>query len=491
MTPHATIQAVDPRTGEAVYEPLAETTSQELDSAVREAHDAFAVWAKTPDSRRAEVVNALADTLDAHVDELVKIAEQETGLGEARLTGEVARTSFQLRMFGQLLEGGELLAAHVDEPIDESPPVGRPRMVRSLVPLGPVAVFGASNFPFAFSVLGGDTASALAAGCSVVVKEHPSHPNLSVRCVELARQVFVDHGFPASVLVGVRGFDAGVSLVSHPVISAVGFTGSQRAGRALWDLVNAREVPIPFYGELGSLNPAFITQAAMSNRRTELAAEAATSIMMGRGQFCTKPALLFIPDDQGFVDELVSQLGEAAPGPLLSPAIRQRFIESVSRVSASGGVSALIADTDASGLSVGPHLLSASVEDYLAGADEIKEECFGPSAVVIRCSQDTDYLKVVEDLEGALVAAVHAESGHDQEIVNTVVDALSGRVGRIVMNGWPTGLAVSPWQHHGGPYPASTSVLHTSVGGQAMMRFVRPLVIQNATPDQWPGLTSM
>lgn len=491
MAPSATIQAIDPRTGEAVYEPLAETTSQELDGAVRDAHNAFAVWAKTPDLKRAEVLNALADALDAHVDELVDIAEHETGLGEVRLTGEVARTSFQLRMFAQLLQEGELLAPHVDEPIEGAPPVGRPRMVRSLVALGPVAVFGASNFPFAFSVLGGDTASALAAGCTVVVKEHPSHPNLSVRVVALARQVFVDHGLPASVLVGVRGFEAGVSLVSHPLISAVGFTGSQGAGRALLDLVNAREVPIPFYGELGSLNPAFITQAAMGARRSELASEAATSIMMGRGQFCTKPALLFIPDDQEFVDELVSQLGEAPTGPLLSPAIRQRFIDSVARVSASSGVTSLVADDDASGLSVGAHLLSVSLEDYLANAHGIKEECFGPSAVIIRCSQDTDYLTVSEDLEGALVAAIHAESGADQEVVNTLVGALAGRVGRIVMNGWPTGLAVSPWQHHGGPYPASTSVLHTSVGGQAMMRFVRPLVIQNATPDQWPGLTSI
>lgn len=491
MAPHATIQAVDPRTGDAVYEPLAETTSQELDSAVREAHDACGVWSKTPDRKRAKMLNALADTLDAHVEELVLIADRETGLGEARLTGEVARTSFQLRMFGQLLEEGELLAAHVDEAIDGAPPVGRPRMVRSLVPLGPVAVFGASNFPFAFSVLGGDTASALAAGCTVVVKEHPSHPNLSVRCVELARRVFVDHGSPASVLVGVRGFDAGVSLVSHPLIAAAGFTGSQAAGRALLDLVNAREVPIPFYGELGSLNPAFITQAAMNARRTELAAEAATSIMMGRGQFCTKPALLFIPDDQEFVDELVSKLGEVASGPLLSPAIRQRFIDSVSRVSASNGVSTLVADDDASGLSVGPHLLSVSLEDYLANAHGIKEECFGPSAVIIRCSDDADYLKASEDLEGALVAAIMAESDTDQDVVHPLVDALAGRVGRIVLNGWPTGLAVSPWQHHGGPYPASTSVLHTSVGGHAMMRFVRPLVIQNATPEQWPGLTSI
>jgi NADP-dependent aldehyde dehydrogenase len=426
--------------------------------------------------------------VDADPASLAELAHQETALGADRLVGEIARTTFQLRLFAEELESGRLLTTDIDEALAGLPPVGHPRLVRRYVALGPVAVFGAGNFPFAFGQLGGDTVSALAAGCTVVVKDHPGHPQLAQTLTALAQTALTGAGFDADVLQSVRGMAAGTALVAHPDVQAGAFTGSQKAGRALFDTATSRPQPIPFYGELGSMNPVFITEAVLSSRRDELATELATSLTMGRGQLCTKPSVIFVPDDQAFIDGLVQALSGVAPGQLLSPTSLERYVKGVSGVAAVNGVTELIPTSAGADLSVAPGLLSTTFENFLERSDELLEECFGPVGLLVRCQSDADFDAAISHLEGALVATVHAVPETDADLARHLVEELSFIAGRVVVNGWPTGLAVTPWQHHGGPYPASTSVLHTSVGSQAMMRFVRPVVIQNVSDDQWPGL---
>ena len=483
-----TLNSINPFTGEAQFEPIAESTPAEVDAVVARSVAASSDWAKAAPAERARALRAIADALEEHPTPLAELAHQETALGADRLVGEIARTSFQLRLFAEELETGRLLATEIDEALPGLPPVGHPRLVRRYVALGPVAVFGAGNFPFAFGQLGGDTASALAAGCTVIVKDHPGHPHLAHRLMELARLALTSAGFDADVLQSVRGMAAGSAVVAHPAVHAGAFTGSQKAGRALFDIATSRPQPIPFYGELGSMNPVFITQSALTARRDELASELAASLTMGRGQLCTKPSVIFVPDDEAFVDGLVHALSAVAPGPLLGPLSLERYIQGVSGVAGITGVAELIPTSAGADLSVAPGLLATGFDNFVKHADELLEECFGPVGLLVRCESERDFDVVIEHLEGALVATVHAVPDTDGALARHLVDELSLIAGRIVVNGWPTGLAVTPWQHHGGPYPASTSVLHTSVGSQAMMRFVRPVVIQNVSDEQWPGL---
>ena len=483
-----TLNSISPFTGEAQFEPIAESTVAEVDAVVARSTAASKAWARLAPTERAGALRAIADAVDADPASLAELAHQETALGADRLVGEVARTTFQLRLFAEELESGRLLTTDIDEALAGLPPVGHPRLVRRYVALGPVAVFGAGNFPFAFGQLGGDTVSALAAGCTVVVKDHPGHPQLAQTLTALAQTALTGAGFDADVLQSVRGMAAGAALVAHPDVQAGAFTGSQKAGRALFDIATSRPQPIPFYGELGSMNPVFITEAALSSRRDELATELATSLTMGRGQLCTKPSVIFVPDDQAFIDGLVQALSGVAPGQLLSPTSLERYVKGVSGVAAVDGVTELIPTSAGADLSVAPGLLSTTFENFLERSDELLEECFGPVGLLVRCQSDADFDAAISHLEGALVATVHAVPETDADLARHLVEELSFIAGRVVVNGWPTGLAVTPWQHHGGPYPASTSVLHTSVGSQAMMRFVRPVVIQNVSDDQWPGL---
>lgn len=484
-----TVVSINPATGKTQYQPLPETSPRELEDIVVRSQQAFTQWFSTRPKERAQVLRALALALEEHAENLANIAETETALGVARLVGEVGRTVFQIKMFATELEEGQQLASQVDLPVEGAPPAGRPRLSRRLVAMGPVGVFGASNFPFAFGELGGDTASALAAGCTVVVKEHPGHPELARTVVEVARKAISSAGANPDILQGVRGFQAGRDLVSHPLIRAVGFTGSEVAGRALFDIAVARSHPIPFYGELGSVNPVFITQAALEERYETLAIEAAGSITLGRGQFCTKPSLIFVPHHDGFLESLRHEISSIAGGPLLAPSSAERFLSSVKSLAAAPGVSELVAPSHAEdGFDIGASVLTVTIKDFLAQPDSYFTECFGPTALLVLCDSDTDFADAIAYLEGALVATIQAVPDADDDLVRRLALSLSALAGRIVLNMWPTGLAVSPWQHHGGPYPASTSPLHTSVGLQAMMRFVRPVVLQNASEDDWPVL---
>lgn len=487
----ATISSINPATGAVQYEPLAETSSAELQDVVERSRQAFSSWASTPAAKRAVVLRQIALALEDQADDLAALADSETALGIPRLVGEVARTVFQIRMFATELDNGELLASHVDEPVEGPPPAGRPRLSRRVVPIGPVAVFGASNFPFAFAELGGDTASALAAGCTVVVKEHPGHPQLAATVVEVAREAISSAGADPDILQGVRGLEAGRKLVSHPAIRAAGFTGSEVAGRALFDLAVSRPQPIPFYGELGSVNPVFISQATLDERFEAVAADAAGSITLGRGQFCTKPSLIFVPQHDGFLEALRSEIAGVSAGPLLAPSSADRFMASVKSLQTAPGITELVAPSQSEDrLEIGASVLSVSMRDFLAQPESYLTECFGPTALLVICESEDDFRDAIDHLEGALVATIQAVPGRDDALVGELVQSLSEIAGRIVMNAWPTGLAVTPWQHHGGPYPASTSPLHTSVGLQAMMRFVRPVVLQNASASDWPSLVA-
>ncbi len=484
------IHSRNPRTGELQFEPLAESAAEDVDVTIQRAHAAWREWSDTSPEDRARVLDAIAEALDHNVEELADIADSETALGRARLVGEVGRTTFQLRLFASELRDGTLLATELDEAVEGAPPAGHPRLERRWVSLGPVAVFGASNFPFAFGELGGDTASALAAGCTVVVKEHPSHPVLAARVIELAQGAAVAAGQSADLISGVRGFEAGKQLVVDPHISAVGFTGSHSAGRALFDLAGARPVPIPFYGELGSMNPVFITQAALDARLEDLAAEAAGSISLGLGQFCTKPALIFVPKSPPFVDLVALALEEMEPGPLLGELSHQRFIDSVDSVTAVPGVEQRVPlRGSVHDRIVGPGLLVVGFRDFVQHENALLEECFGPIALVVMCDGEDDFMSAASMLPGSLVATLHAEADGDRDLVTQLVPLLAQKSGRVVMNGWPTGVAVSHSQHHGGPYPASTAALHTSVGSHAMMRFVRPVVFQNFDSGLWPSIS--
>ncbi|MBU6147587.1 MAG: aldehyde dehydrogenase family protein [Actinomycetales bacterium] len=470
---------VDPRTGSSQQPPMADSDSSEVADAVAAAHTAWLAWRSLSHEHRAMALSAIADALDDDAGPLAALGDAETALGVPRLTGEVARTTFQLRMFGSALRAGAILGQQVDDAVAGPPPAGRPHLVRTRLPLGVVAVFGASNFPLAFGVLGGDTASALAAGCAVVVKEHPAHPRLSAHLVALARSALVRVGAPADVLTSVRGIAAGAALVAAEQVRAVGFTGSTAGGRALFDLAMSRPDPIPFYGELGSVNPVIVTPAAAAARGEEIGTGFVESLTLGAGQFCTKPALLGYPrPSTSLVAAAIAALTAVPAVPLLTPAIAERFTRRVAQLAEVGTLLAGGGAVDQPGAWVRPALVGMSAETYLNGPALVREECFGPAALLVSCSDADQALALASSGPGVLVSCLHTVD--DDAVAPGLAAALAYRSGRVVINGWPTGVAVSPVQMHGGPYPASTRAQDTSVGLAAVDRFTRPVVWQSA-----------
>ncbi|MEV8373973.1 aldehyde dehydrogenase (NADP(+)) [Kribbella sp. NPDC056861] len=450
-----------------------DTTTAELEQVLSDAAAAAKPLAASAPAVRAEWIRAVADALDAAADELVPIAIRESSLPEPRLRGEVARSSGQLRMFADALAEGSLLEIIIDTADPQAKPVPRPDLRRVLVPLGPVLVFAASNFPFAFSVCGGDTASALAAGCPVVVKAHPGHPELSVRTAAVMIDALLAAGAPAGTLGLIQGYDVGVTALKDPRITAAGFTGSVPAGKALHEIAVTRPEPIPFYGELGSLNPVFVTQAAIDARGNEIAAGYVGSFTLGVGQFCTKPGLLFLPAGHGLEDQLIEAAGGVAAAPMLNDRIASGFSSGLDRLRKVDGLRVL---------SDGPAtLLGTTVAELLERREEILEECFGPVSIVVEYSSIEELTAAVEAFEGNLTATLHAESD-DADLARDLLPLLTARAGRVLWNGWPTGVAVSWAQHHGGPFPSTVGSIHTSVGATAARRFQRPVAYQDI-PD--------
>ena len=474
----------DPRTGEVRAQVGFEADTAAVDVAVRAAHATLDALADRV--TRAALLRAAADGVEARAAELIEAADAETALGVPRLTGELARVAYQFRFFADIVDDGAFLGVLVDRP-DPSAAPPRPELRRWKVPIGPVAVFAASNFPFAFSVPGGDTASALAAGCPVVVKAHPDHPQTSELAAATIREAAVKVGLPADVLTLIHGYQAGIDLVRHPLISAVGFTGSIPGGRALFDLAAARPAPIPFYGELGSLNPVLVTERAAAARPDEIAAGLVASYTLGEGQFCTKPGLVLVPAGPAG-DELTRTATEtaatAAPGPLLDTRMREHFLAGFAARAAAPGVRTLTAaaaePTGDAPQAVRPGLLEV---DAVNLSGDLLEECFGPVTVLVRYRDAADAEDVLARLGGNLTATLHAEA--DEPGAAAWLIRLSRFAGRVVFGGWPTGVAVAPAMTHGGPYPATTSPT-TSVGGTAIDRWLRPVTFQTVPPELLP-----
>lgn len=453
------------------------TTRAELDEAAAAARRAFAVTVASTAAERAAWLRAVADALDAARDELVAIADDETRLGVTRLNGEVARTTAQLRLFADAIVEGSYLEATIDHPDPTTTPP-RPDLRRMLRPLGPVAVFGASNFPFAFSVAGGDTASALAAGCPVIVKGHSAHARLSRRTAEVVTEALRAAGAPDGVFGHVEGRETGVALVQHPEIRAVGFTGSLHGGRYLFDLAQQRPDPIPFYGELSAVNPVLITPAAIEARADELAAGLAGSFTLGAGQFCTNPGVVLVPAGSGFAERVGAAVAAASAVPMLTDGIAAAFAEGVGALAGHADVEVVAGDPAQQPGTGAPVVLRTTTAAVLADPSALFHECFGPSTLVIEYMDVADALAAVRAVGGSLTASVHAQPGED---VAPIVEVLSEVAGRVLFAGWPTGVAVSWAQQHGGPWP-STTTIHTSVGVTALRRFLRPIAFQDA-PD--------
>ncbi|MFC6090505.1 aldehyde dehydrogenase (NADP(+)) [Saccharothrix lopnurensis] len=472
------IQGYDPRTGEPHGEPVPETTDSGVDAAARAAAAAFGSWSALSARERADHLDAVADALDAEAEALIDLADAETALGRPRLTTELKRSTNQLRLFGDVLREGSWVEATLDTPNpDIIPP--RPALRRLLRPLGPVGVFAASNFPFAFSVMGGDSASALAAGCPVVLKAHPSHPGTSRETARVVAAVL-----PEGVFGVVHGQQAGVALVEHPAIKAVGFTGSTAGGRALFDLAAGRPEPIPFYGELGSVNPTVVLPGAAAARPEGFAADFAGSLTMGVGQFCTNPGLLFAPES------LVPALGEAVSAAVGGPMLNERMCDAYRSGTDGLGASGLVwpvgeGTAPDEGWSVPPRLYSVPLATFADNLEKLAEEHFGPAAVVVTYSSPEELLDVLPHLPGSLTGTLHADDT-EHELAGRVAEALRPVAGRLIFNGWPTGVAVAWGMHHGGPWPSTTSALHTSVGATAIRRWLAPVTYQSWPEDLLP-----
>ncbi|MBW4041700.1 MAG: aldehyde dehydrogenase (NADP(+)) [Acidobacteria bacterium] len=454
---------------------MTDTTPEQLDRVLDAAVAAATALRDRTAAERSGHLRAAADALDADADRLLPLAEEESHLPLPRLTGELKRTTFQLRLFADEIEVGAYLHATIDH-ADPGWGMGpRPDLRRMLVPLGPVAVWAASNFPFAFSVAGGDTASALAAGCPVVLVAHPGHPRLAEATAEVLVAALEGAGAPTGVFALVEGQETGRALITDPRIAAGAFTGSLRGGRALFDLASARETPVPFYGELGSVNPAFVTSAAASARAPEIAQGFAASMTLGVGQFCTKPGLLFVPADSAIPGLVADHLRSVAGAPMLNDRIRGGYEQALRSLAAHEVVEVLAGSVDPDAAPA-PTLLRTSAAEVLADPRPLTAEVFGPAALVVEYSDEAELLDAARALEGQLTATVQGEP--DDAIAPALLAVLSERAGRVLWGGWPTGVTVSYAQQHGGPYPATTAVGTTSVGTAAIERFLRPVAFQ-------------
>jgi NADP-dependent aldehyde dehydrogenase len=457
--------------------PIADTTQADVDAAVAAAADAADRLRALDLSSRAAYLDAIADALDEDGESLVELANSETHLPPARLRGEVQRTTGQLRMFADAARQASILEATIDTARDDATP-RRPDLRRMLVPLGPTLVFAASNFPFAFSVAGGDTASALAAGCPVVVKAHPGHPRLSARVAELVTETLDAQGAPRGTFAVIHGQEAGLQALRHPQIKAAAFTGSLQAGRTLFDVAASRPEPIPFYGELGSVNPVFVSGAAVEERGHTIAEEYVASYTLGVGQFCTKPGLLLLPAGHGLERALGTAVARVVEAPMLNERLHSGYSRGLEGLRAHRSVRVLHSAADPRSPSVGPTLLATTLEAVASSPDILLEECFGPVSLVVEYDDEQELVTFARRLGGQLTATVHAQE-HEAERLAPLLQVLTDRAGRVVWNGWPTGVAVSWAMHHGGPYPATTSPLHTAVGVTAVRRFQRPVCYQD------------
>lgn len=461
---------------------FAEGGEQEADAAARAAESAFAEYASAAPARRAAFLRAVAEELDKRGDDITDVAGRETALPPARLQNERGRTTGQLRMFADLAESGMAGDDRVTAALpDRAPP--RPEIRLRHCPVGPVAVFGASNFPLAFSAAGGDVASALAAGCPVVVKGHPAHPGTGELAAQAVSAAAEKCGMPAGVYSLVQGTSPELSraLVAHPLVQAVGFTGSLAVGRALYDVAAGRSHPIPFYAEMGSINPVFLLPDALDSRAPEIATGWTESLMLGAGQFCTNPGIVACIDSRqadDFVKNAAEKISAAKGQVMLTPGIADSFQRGTDKIARSPAM--IVAE--ANGGDAKPVIFEIGAEAWQAD-ESLHEEVFGPAGIVVRCKSPQAMIELAERLDGQLTATLHAGEG-DERLGRRLTEILARKAGRLVFNGFPTGVEVCEAMMHGGPYPASTHAGFTSVGALAVRRFLRPVCYQNF-PASW------
>jgi NADP-dependent aldehyde dehydrogenase len=482
---------VDPASGERLEPAYRSATAEDVNRAAELAEEAFAVYGRGPGRERGRLLRAIAAEIEAIAEPLQMRAYQETALPMARLTGETARTVNQLKMFAEVAEEGSWAMARIDRAQPERKPLPRSDLRSVLRPLGPVAVFGASNFPLAFSVAGGDTASALAAGNAVIVKAHPAHPGTSEMVGQAIAAAVRKCGLPAGVfaLLFDAGTEVGAALVQHPLVKAVGFTGSLKGGRALMALAAARPEPIPCFMEMGSANPLVVLPEALSTRGEAIAKGLFGSFTMGVGQFCTKPGLVYVPrnaEGDALAARLVELVKDAAAAPMLTERISKSFCAGVAERKGNGAVELLAEGgaTDASGAYAAAALFEVNGATLLR-EPELAHELFGPGTLLVRYEDRDELLALARALEGQLTASVH---GTDADLAEwgELLAVLERKAGRLIVNGYPTGVEVCDAMVHGGPYPATSDGRTTSVGSQAIYRFARPVCYQDAPQGALP-----
>ena len=485
------LYASDPTTGQHLEPGFIAATLEEVDLAVRLASEAFVAYSRTSGRDRGEFLRAIATKIESIAAEIIGRAGRETALPQARLQGETARTCAQLRLFAQVAEEGSWVAARIDRADPDRKPAPRPDIRSMLRPVGPVVVFGASNFPLAFSVAGGDTASALAGGNPVIVKAHAAHPGTSELVGQMVREAVRECGMPEGVfsLLFGSGAQIGTALMKHPLVKAGGFTGSRAAGRILMDVAAARPEPIPFYAEMSSTNPVFILPGALRERAESIAAGLHTSFTLGAGQFCTKPGMVFLSqcnEADSFTDKLRQLVAGSAPFHLLTRMIHSSYDSALAARKSDSAVT-LVAEAPAADAQAGFAVASALFETDAAGflGSDLDAEIFGPTTLLVRHSSRDQVLEIARSLEGHLTATIHG-TPQDLDDFADLVAILETKVGRLVFNGFPTGVEVSHAMVHGGPYPSTSDGRSTSVGTRAIFRFTRPVCYQGFPDEALP-----
>jgi 2,5-dioxopentanoate dehydrogenase len=480
-----------PARGEDLDPGFQEATVDQINSSLEAAENAFHDYRRRSAEERAAFITRIAEEIVALGDGLIERAHLETALPKDRLMGERGRTVNQLRMFAELISEGSWVDARIDRAIPDRQPLPKPDIRRMMISLGPVAVFGASNFPLAFSVAGGDTASALAAGCPVVVKGHPAHPGTS----ELVARAIVKAVEAAQMPPGVfsllhgAGHEVGLGLVRHPLTKAVGFTGSLRGGRALFDAAAARPDPIPVYAEMGSINPVFILPGALRERSDAIAEGMKNSVTLGVGQFCTNPGLTVGLRDEAmrrFAVKLSELISDTPTGTMLYPGVLQAYERGVRQLSGIASIDKVQSNhtADLRRTEARAAMFSTNAQTFLQHS-ELSEEVFGPSTILVSCDSREEMERIASTLHGHLTATIHG-TAEDLEQFKSLVSILENKVGRLIFNGFPTGVEVCPSMHHGGPYPATTDPHFTSVGTAAIQRFARPICYQNFPQEALP-----
>jgi alpha-ketoglutaric semialdehyde dehydrogenase len=485
-----TYQAIEPATGATLDPPFSAAGAAEVDRACELAWAAFPTYRETSREDRAKFLETIAENILALGDELIVRTMAESGLPRGRLEGERGRTVGQLRLFAQVVRAGDWLGARIDPAQPERKPLPRPDLRLRRIPLGPVAVFGASNFPLAFSVAGGDTASAFAAGCPVVVKGHPAHPGTSEMVGRAIQAAVKACGLPEGVfsLVGGVAHELSNALVAHPHIKAVGFTGSRGGGLALSAIAAARPEPIPVYAEMSSINPVFLLPEALKARAEALGQAYIGSLTLGSGQFCTNPGLIFAIEGEDltrFVNAAETALAASQAQVMLTPGIAKAFEAGVAKIAEQPGVTTLARGGDATGVNQGKGALFETDLATFTANPNLAHEVFGVSSIVVRCPDADSLVAAIAKLEGQLTATLHLDAG-DHGLAARLLPELELKAGRILANGWPTGVEVAHAMVHGGPFPATSDSRTTSVGTYAIDRFLRPVSYQDIPQDLLP-----